>query len=391
MILKLANRNIIGNGKRSLINMLILTIVMIGLMWMMSMFYSWINLSRTQMKEWEHAEGMLWHRDYDPFDAFSFEKSLAPISTEQEASISEGKAVPILLTQAVAYPQGRMMPTLLKGIPHSQALLKIPTHSLKDTGDGMTPAVIGTALAKTLKLEEGDILTVRFKDASGVYEALDLHIAEVMRSPVPAVDGGAIWVDLQRLQEAMSAPNTASQIVLSDPSLKDLAGGAWVYKSRKELMKDFNDVLKTELASQSLLFGLFLFLAMLAIFDTQILALFKRRKEIGTLAALGMTEPQIIWLFTVEGLLYLFYATLISTVLGLPLFLWFGIKGWILPENYSDFGMVGFTETIYFKYPLWLVLLLLGVMFFTTALASWLPTLRIARLKPTEALRGKGF
>lgn len=391
MILKLANRNIIGNGKRSLINMLILTIVMIGLMWMMSMFYSWINLSRTQLKEWEHAEGMLWHKDYDPYDAFSFEKSLAPISAEQATAIEKKEAVPILLTQAVAYPQGRMMPTLLKGIPASQNLLKLPTQVLSEEDGGLIPALIGTTLAKTMKLEEGDLIAVRLKDASGVFNAMDLYIAQVMRSPVPAVDGGAIWVDLRRLQEAMSAPNAASQIVLSDPSLNDLAGGAWVYKSRKDLMKDFNDVLKTELASQSLLFGLFLFLAMLAIFDTQILALFKRRKEIGTLAALGMTERQIIWLFTAEGLLYLFYATLISTVLGLPLFLWFGIKGWILPDNYSEFGMVGFTETIYFKYPVWLVLLLLGVMFFTTALASWLPTLRIARLKPTEALRGKGF
>ena len=391
MILKLANRNIIGNGKRSLINMLILTIVMVGLMWMMSMYYSWVNLSRTQMKEWEHAEGMLWHKDYDPFDAFSFEKSLAPISPEQEMSIEKGEAIPILLTQAVAYPQGRMMPTLLKGIPASQGLLKLPTQVLNEDSGSMVPALIGTSLAKTMKLGEGDIITVRFKDASGVFNAMDLYVAKVMRSPVPAVDGGALWVDLEALQEAMSAPKMASQIVLADPALQKLAGGLWVYKSRTELMKDFNDVLKTELASQSLLFGLFLFLAMLAIFDTQILALFKRRKEIGTLAALGMTERQIIGLFTVEGLLYLFYATIISIVLGLPLFLWFGLKGWVLPESYSDFGMVGFTETIYFKYPPWLILLVLGVMFVTTALASWLPTLRIARLKPTEALRGKGF
>jgi ABC-type lipoprotein release transport system permease subunit len=44
---------------------------------------------------------------------------------------------------------------------------------------------------------------------------------------------------------------------------------------------------------------------MIAIFDTQVLSLFKRRKEIGTLSALGMTQQQIIGLFTVEGLLYM--------------------------------------------------------------------------------------
>lgn len=389
MILKLANRNIIGNGKRSLINMFILAIVLVGLLWMMSMFYSWINLSKTQLKEWEQAEGMLWQKDYDPYDAFSFDKSLAPISPDQVSAINAGKAVPILLSQAVAYPQGRMMPTVLKGIPYSQSLLKIPSSYLKDTGDGLVPAVIGTGLAKTMKLEKGDILTLRIKDVSGVYDALDLSITHIMRSPVPAIDNGAIWIDLDTMQQYMAAPGYASQIVLEDSSLMSLADENWLYKSRSVLMKDFNEVLQTELASQSLLFGLFLFLAMIAIFDTQVLSLFKRRKEIGTLSALGMTQQQIIGLFTVEGLLYMVYAVLIGIVLGLPLFLWFGIKGWVLPDSYSDFGMIGFTETIYFKYPIWIILLVLGVMFGATALASWLPTLRIARLKPTDALRGK--
>lgn len=389
MILKLANRNIVGNGKRSLINMLILALVMLGLFWMMSMYYSWNNLSKTQLKEWEYGAAMLWQKDYDPFDAFSFDKSLAPLSSAQQAQISSGKAIPLLLSQAVAYPQGRMMPTLLKGIPFSQTMLKIPSSYLNPANSSHCPALIGAALAKTMKLAEGDLLTVRIKDRSGVYDALDLEIVHIMHSPVPSVDASAIWIDFATLQGFMQAPGYASQIVLSNVLQQSLANEQWIYQSPDMLMKDLNDMIKSKLASQSLLFGLFIFLAMLAIFDTQVLALFKRRKEIGTLTALGMTPRQIIGLFTVEGLLYMVYATLISLVLGLPLFLWFGIKGWSLPETYGEFGVVGFSETIYFQYPLWLILLVLSVMFGSTALASWLPTLRISKLKATDALRGK--
>ncbi len=389
MILKLANRNIIGNGKRSLINMLILSIVLVGLLWMMSMFYSWVNLSRTQLKEWEHAEGMLWQKDYNPYDSFSFEKSIAPITTEQEEAVEAGRMVPILLSQAVAYPQGRMMPVVLKGIPHDQQLLKIPTEYLNGDDPALGTALIGKVAAKTMKLELGDIVTVRIKDATGVYDAMDFKVAHIMNSPVPSVDAGTIWVDLSFLQSFLMAPGKASQLVLSDSELQNLATRDWIYKSRSDLMKDFNEMLATELASQSLLFGLFIFLAMLAIFDTQVLALFKRRKEIGTLTALGMTQRQIIGLFTLEGILYMAYAVLMSIVIGLPIFLWFGLKGWVLPENYSDFGVIGFTEAIYFKYPLWIIGLVLFVMFGTTALASWLPALRISRMKPTDALRGK--
>ena len=137
------------------------------------------------------------------------------------------------------------------------------------------------------------------------------------------------------------------------------------------------------------MFALLIFLAMLAIFDTQILSLFKRRKEIGTLAALGMTQRRIMTLFTVEGILYMVYALVLSTIIGLPIFLWFGIRGWKLPESYQGFDMVGFTETIHFQYPPLLLITAISVCFAATALASWLPTLRIVRLKPTDALRGK--
>ncbi len=40
---------------------------------------------------------------------------------------------------------------------------------------------------------------------------------------------------------------------------------------------------------------------LLAIFDTQVLAAFRRRREMGTLMALGMLRSQIIGLFTLEA------------------------------------------------------------------------------------------
>jgi len=42
MIFKLALRNIIGNGWRSLINMAVIAIIFIGMVWMEAMYHSWI-------------------------------------------------------------------------------------------------------------------------------------------------------------------------------------------------------------------------------------------------------------------------------------------------------------------------------------------------------------
>ncbi len=84
MIFKLALRNIIGNGWRSLINMVIIAIVMIGMIWMQAMYYSWFNLAEKQMGEWEIGAGQYQQVNYERFDAFSWDKSFAEIPLELE-------------------------------------------------------------------------------------------------------------------------------------------------------------------------------------------------------------------------------------------------------------------------------------------------------------------
>jgi Tfp pilus assembly protein PilV len=84
MLYKLALRNIIGNGWRSLINMVIIAIVMIGMIWMQAMYYSWFNLAEKQMREWEIGDGQYQQADYKRFDAFSWDKCFAEIPPELE-------------------------------------------------------------------------------------------------------------------------------------------------------------------------------------------------------------------------------------------------------------------------------------------------------------------
>ncbi len=62
-------------------------------------------------------------------------------------------------------------------------------------------------------------------------------------------------------------------------------------------------------------------LSMLAIFDTQVLSIFRRQKEIGTYIALGMTRGQVVGLFTIEGSLNSVLAGLLAALYGIPFLL----------------------------------------------------------------------
>ena len=73
---------------------------------------------------------------------------------------------PVLLTQATIYPEGRIQSILMKGIPPQQKIIKLPTNQLSGESDDI-PAIIGTRMASNNKLNVGDYITVRWRDANG--------------------------------------------------------------------------------------------------------------------------------------------------------------------------------------------------------------------------------
>ena len=127
---------------------------------------------------------------------------------------------------------------------------------------------------------------------------------------------------------------------------------------------------------------------MLAIFDTQVLSIFRRQKEIGTYIALGYTRQQVVGLFTVEGTMHAVLAAILATVYGLPFLLWQAKVGWTMPMDTSQFGMA-IAQTLFPVYTVSLVVATVLIITLTTAIVSYWPSRRIAKMNPTEALRGK--
>ncbi len=389
MIIRLAFRNIIGSGWRSLINVLILALVLIGLIWAEGMWFSWLNLAKTQQKQWEYAAGILRARSFDPLDTFSWEKGYAAIPEQAQKYIEAGSLIPMLFSPAVIYPGGRMQSAVVKGIPASQQILRIPSQGLNGQEEYLVPAIIGKAMARNTKLQVGDTFTARLKNSDDAYDALELQVAQIMNCPVPSLDIGTVWIDLDSLRKIKQLPEVATIMVMQSPGLARLANQDFRHIDEKEFFSDLNQMVKTKAAGQMMPFSMLIFLAMLAIFDTQALAIFKRRKEIGMLSALGMTKGQIIILFTTEGVLYMLFAALAALPLGFPLFYYFFAHGLALPPGYDSFGIAGFDEPLKFHYSIPLTLATVLFLVVLTAVVSWLPARRIARLKPTEALRGR--
>ncbi|MBN2775333.1 MAG: FtsX-like permease family protein [Prolixibacteraceae bacterium] len=387
LAIKLAYRNLIGAGLRTWLNVIVLSFSFVVIIWMKGVLIGWDYQAKTDMKNWETGGGQYWQESYDPYDPFTLNDSHSVIPQKLSGKVNNGEIVPILITQGTLYPEGRMQNIRIKGIDPKQKILMLPTNKL-DTAVNAIPAIIGGGMAKANKIEKGDYITLQWRDVNGTFDAADILIMEIFSTNVPAVDNGQVWIALDKLQKMMLMPNEATILTWSGGEAEHPVIGQWVFKDVNELTADITEMIKTKSVGQSVFYIILLLLAMLAIFDTQVLSIFRRQKEIGTYVALGYTRKEVVGLFTVEGAMHSVLAAIVSAIYGIPFLIWQAKVGWTLPVDASDYGMA-MAQTLYPVYSFGLVIgTILIVLLITTAVSYW-PSRKIAKMNPTEALRGR--
>jgi putative ABC transport system permease protein len=383
----LARRNLLGAGLRTWLNALALSFSFVVII-LLQGIYNGINQQAERASVAAlYGGGQYWHAQYDPYDPLTLPDAHGPVPAALDALIRLGRATPILVRQATIYPSGRFRSVMLRGIDPAQSILAIPSAFLRD-GNGAIPAVIGARMARSTALKPGDVVTVQWRDVHGTFDAADATIVQVMRTTVPQIDNDQLWIPLEQLRRITDMPEQATLVVLAPGASAAGTVPGWTFHSVDDLLQDIRSLVRTKSIGASILYAFLLFLAMLAIFDTQVLAIFRRRREIGTLMALGMTRTRVIELFTLEGALHGVLAALLAAAYGIPLLAWLAATGYALPQGMDSFGLAIGNRI----FPVYSVLLVVGttllVLLVTTAV-SFLPTRRIARLKPTDALRGK--
>jgi ABC-type lipoprotein release transport system permease subunit len=344
-------------------------------------------MARRDMIDWEIGGGVYWHARYDPYDAFVLQESHGRLSPPLVSEAANGSAVPVLISQGTLYPEGRMQNVLLKGIPPLQTVLQIPTPALQRDGDAI-PVLLGTRMAENSRLRIGDIVLLRWRDAHGTFDADEAVVAGIFKTNVPSVDVRQLWIPLDRLQSMLAMPGEATLVVLAKDAKAVDAGSDWTFKDHAFLLADIERIIKTKSVGGSVLYVVMMFLALLAIFDTQVFSVFRRQKEIGTHLALGMTRGQVIRLFTAEGALHGILAAVLAAVYGIPLLGTLAAKGWKIPPTTDNFGLV-IAERIFPVYGVGLVLGTVLLILLATTVVSYLPARKISRMKPTDALRGR--
>ncbi|MFL3027009.1 MAG: ABC transporter permease [Candidatus Neomarinimicrobiota bacterium] len=390
MLFNIALKNLLGARLRTLLNVFVTAFSFFIILFMLGMYDGMLQHAKNVTIDTEIAGGAFWHPEYDPLDPMSYEDSHSNLPQDIQALVDEKKAFPVLVSQVSIYPGGRIMPAILKGIPPDQNIVNMPTEALLGINDGTIPVLIGKGMARDSKLKVGDSFTIRWMDADKTYDADEGTIIYIMDTENFKLDMGHIWVPLNIAQSMLEMKEEATYVTYAAGITNDINSKQWIHRDVNYLVQDMEAIIEADKPGAQIMFMILLALAAMGIFNAQVLSIFRRGKEIGTLMALGMTRSRVVGLFTMEGGLNAVLATIMMIILFGPILWYFGVEGIPLPIDYSEMGLI-IAKRLIPIYSIGLIVSTMSLVSIIVLIVSYIPSRKITHMKPTDALRGKAI
>jgi putative ABC transport system permease protein len=265
---------------------------------------------------------------------------------------------------------------------------------------GKNEALVGRALAEKLGVGVGGRFTVLSQSGSRGSNAFTFTVAGLISLPMPGLEKVMVQIPLDTAQRFLWLPGQVQEILIKTDSgagtprdaAERLSG---ILESSVPLsVRDYKDVngMASMMALAARIYDviavIFFLLASTVIINTTIMVIFERMKEIGTLGAMGMTGRQLVRLFFLEALFISVAGALVGIAFGVVLVAYLGDAGFTaMAEAMEGMDNMGIGSVIYPVLNFKSTVMVFVYSLIVTALATWWPSRRAARITPVEALR----
>jgi lipoprotein-releasing system permease protein len=264
-------------------------------------------------------------------------------------------------------------------------------------GENPNGIVLGSELAKNLRVERGDRVRVllprlRLTPFAPIPKSRTLEVVGVFRADAYPLDSERAYVALETARALLDAPGRAHwvELRLRDPSAlgrmkEDLSrqlGSRWIVLDLLEQNRDLLKALNTEKLILFLAIGLIVIVAALNIVSTLILMVTDKVKEIGALTSMGARPAGIGLVFVVQG----FVIGLVGTSLGLSVgsaLAWWLDRYEVIRLDPDVYYISHVPFTMRGQDLAFVAALALAVSLLATIYPAW----KAARLDPVEAIR----
>jgi putative ABC transport system permease protein len=265
---------------------------------------------------------------------------------------------------------------------------------------GQREILLGDALMDKLDVGVGDKVNAVFSTSFGSLGLATFRVVGQMSSGLKFLDESVAYIPLDTAMHLLDMDDSVTEIVVfgetlsksdtikteTEPVLSTLPGNPTVipWDEYSELIS----LMSQAKAIYAVIYILIVILASFVVFNTLLMVVSERTREIGMLAALGLTPRSIRRLFLIEGTILAVSGSFLGTLLGGVFNLWFGSVGLDISKMTENLGgEFLLTPRIYPTTGLSMLIFsfVLGVT--VTIVAVYIPARHAGKLKPTEALR----
>ncbi len=259
--------------------------------------------------------------------------------------------------------------------------------------------VVGSVLARNLRVGTGDELTLLSTGRDGSFAAAIVLVVGIFDSGVPDLDRSIAEIPLGLFQETFTMNGAGHQLVITTPDLSfvpaaileaeelfppdaDLVVHDW-----DALQPGLKQAIQADLTSAWFMYILLVILVAFSVMNTQLMSVLERTKEFGIVMSLGLTPGRLGRLVMLETTLMGIMGLIIGAILGALVTLWLNATGFSYPGMEEMAVRYNLPPRMYPEISLLTLFAGPTIVFVGTLASALYPALRLHWLQPVEAMR----
>lgn len=337
--IKLIILNVLRNGRRSVFSLLAIQFGVISLVifsgFVVAMYEGMReNMIRSQLGHIQvYQQGFNQYGSIEPESYLIQPESLSALN-QILADIEDIELVTERLnfTGLLTNQHGNSVSVVVEGIsPDSEALLSSAIKLVKGSelfDEDIDGGLLGEGLSNSLNASIGDYLTLMTTNSEGGIDARDILVNGIISTGTREIDKRILRINIKHAQDLLYTQGVTRVVVL----LKDTSNTEKIrkkieskiigsnldleVKSWSELADYYHEVVNLFNSMFKFVQLIVLFIVMLSISNTMVMAVMERTSEIGTIRAIGGTRSEVIKLFLSEALVIGIVGSLLGILLA---------------------------------------------------------------------------
>ena len=259
--------------------------------------------------------------------------------------------------------------------------------------------LIGTVLARNLRVKTGDELTLLGSGHDGSFAAGIVNVSGIFESGTADVDRSMAQLPIGYFQDLFGMEGHGHNIVINAPDLPSVSAlqidVTNMLSDNKELVvldwmklqPGLKQAIQADLASAWFMYAVLIILVAFSVLNTQLMSVLERTREFGVMMSLGLKPTRLGALVMTETALMSALGLAIGAVFGFMLTYYLSIVGFSYPGMEEMAAQFNLPDRMYPSLSVLSIMLGPSIIFICSLLASIYPSLRLYYLQPVSAMR----